>query len=187
MTKETLEKVLKTPKVKTLINKNDFSGVYEYIDRDINYDVSKFTQLLYNSGIDPFKYIDHLYDFYGYWVKFPFIQLTIPSKFKIIPFDSFGYSSGLTKVVLNIGVESIKSLAFESCSAKEYYLPSTLKEIKGEAFLNKSIKVIYNGSYDDLKEICGFRKESTDHRELKSYLFGHDYDTCTLETSDLIV
>ena len=187
MTKETLKKILKTPKVKDLINKNDFGSVYEYIDGDMHYDVSKFTQLLYNAGIDPFKYIDHLYEFYGYQVSFPFTQLTIPSKFKIITFDSFGYSSGLTKVVINIGVEYIRHLAFESCSAKEYYLPSTLKEIQGKAFLNKSIKVIYNGSYDDLKKICGFRKESTDHRELKSYLFGSGYDTCTLETSDLIV
>lgn len=187
MEKESLEKILKTPKVKTLINKNDFGSVYEYIDRNMHYPVDTFTQLLYNAGIDPFKYIDHLYEYYGYQVSFPFIQLTIPSKFKIIPFVSFGYSSGLTKVVINEGVESIKSLAFESCSAKEYYLPSTLKEIQGKVFFNKSIKVIYDGSYDDLKEICGFRKESTDHRELKYYLFGSDYDTCTLETNDLIV
>lgn len=187
MEKECLEKILKTPKVKDLINKNDFGGVYEYIDRDMQDPVDKFTQLLYNAGIDPFKYIDHLYEYYGYQVSFPFIQLTIPSKFKIIPFDSFGYSSGLTKVVINEGVESIKALAFERCSAKEYYLPSTLKQIQGKAFWNKSIKVIYNGSYDDLKKVCGFRKESNDHRELKAYLFGSEYDTCTLETNDLIV
>lgn len=187
MEKGRLEKILKTRKVKALINKNDFGSVYEYIDRDLHYSVDKFTQLLYNAGIDPFKYIDHLYEFYGYRVSFPFTQLTIPSKFEIITYDSFGYNSGLTKVVINIGVEYIKGLAFQRCSAKEYYLPSTLKEIEGEVFLNKSIKVIYNGSYDDLKKVCGFRKESVDHRELKLYLFGSEYDTCTLETSDLIV
>jgi uncharacterized protein YjdB len=64
-------------------------------------------------------------------------QLIIPGKVSSLPFYCFEFCSSLETVTLNEGVRTVSSDAFDSCSIKTLFLPSTLTYLDGFRRSNK--------------------------------------------------
>ena len=71
-------------------------------------------------------------------------KITIPATIKSIPSYAFYKCTKLSEVILNEGLESIGSYAFDSCRLKKLIIPSTCKTIESCAFeYNKDLYHIY--------------------------------------------
>ena len=68
-------------------------------------------------------------------------EITIPGQFKTVPSHAF-YWTMVKSVVLEEGIRTIQSNAFDNCKAEQFILPSTLKTIGVSAFQFSNIQSI---------------------------------------------
>ena len=109
------------------------------------YEISLMTQLLYESGIDIFNYLNYVPS-YAFWES-PIEEIEIPKHIIEIKGNSFSYCDDLKKVTFEDGskLNSIGAFAFKSCHSlggQEFKLPDSLKKLEGCAFDKTEIKAL---------------------------------------------
>ena len=108
-------------------------------------------------------------------------RVTVPSSVKNISFLSFGYMENLNEVVLNEGLETIESRAFDACpKLYELNLPDSLVSFTIAAVNNTPITELIFGT--NLKSI-NIKTSEHDYSYLKRIIF--NADVITIKNIDL--
>lgn len=139
-----------------LINNNNFYEVYLNLDYSEN--ISLFSQLLLEAGINPLLHLNEVIDYFLY--KSDIVDFEIPNNIQWIDVYAFSYCTKLKSITMYNSVKNIQSYAFEHCNNLEkiifsdnitdiYYrgfidcwkldnlvFPKKLKNIDEEAFRN---------------------------------------------------
>lgn len=160
-----------TPKLREILNKyrnllrdEDFNTLYYFLNDNLSV-AGEFTQLLYNSGVNPLKYLKNSIPS-GFLFGTNITSINIPNNIKFIKPDAFRCSM-LESIDIPDTVISIGQEAFEDCLyLKSVKLPNKLTEIAVETFINceslqninipqSVIKINYNAfkGCNNLKEV----------------------------------
>lgn len=138
-----LDYIKSEPDVIDCLKKGNLRDLYDVMKRP--YETSIMTQLLYESGIDIFNYLDYVPS-YAFWES-SIEEIEIPKHIIKIEGNSFSYCDDLKKVTFEDGskLNSIGAFAFKSCHSlggQEFKLPDSLKELEGCAFDKTEIKAL---------------------------------------------
>ncbi len=136
-----------------LIENNDFSILYSKLKSQPPAYISIITEKLYEAGIDPLQYLDHIPLYYLLYTKRD--SFVIPNHINSISQSAF-LGSQLKSIIIPEGVTFIGSQSFQDCSElKSLSLPSSLKSIATNAFRNcHSLKdITYNGTRDEWNKL----------------------------------
>ena len=117
--------------VQDLLNNNEFEELYKIIDeQNIGIDVTgKLTDLLYNIGIDPLKYMNIVPDCFAWYSKRDYFN--IPDNINYIGRGAFDSCYNLKDIHIPQGVTKINWVTFRDCkSLKEVYIPDSVTSIK---------------------------------------------------------
>ena len=129
-----------TPRLREYLNKygkllkdKEFDMLYSFLD-SLNI-AGEFTQLLYDSGIDPLRYIKKSIPS-GFLYQVNVKTINIPKTIKYIRPNGFRYSL-LESIDIPDNIISIGQEAFKNCLyLKSVKLPNKLTEIAFETFIN---------------------------------------------------
>ena len=146
---------------KYLINNYKFKEIYNKIYTSIGYgendfqeeDVGTLTQLFYNIGLDPLKYLKKIPN--DYLAGSDLTTLNIPKNITSIGYEAFD-GSNITSIIIPDSVTKIGFAAFRDSALKEIVLGKGLKRIEAKAFYRidePELKISYNGTVDELKNI----------------------------------
>ena len=114
-----------------LLNHNEFKELYNLIARqNIGIDVTgKLTDLLYNIGIDPLKYMDIVPDFFAWCSNKD--HFNIPNNINYIGRGAFDGCYNLKDIYIPQGVTKINWATFRDCrSLKEVFIPDSVTSIE---------------------------------------------------------
>ena len=114
-----------------LLNNNNFKELYNLIDKqNIGIDVTgKLTDLLYNIGIDPLKYMDIVPDFFAWRSNRD--HFNIPDTINYIGRGAFDCCYNLKDIYIPQGVTKINWATFRDCkSLKEVFIPDSVNSIE---------------------------------------------------------
>ena len=114
-----------------LLNNNNFKELYNLIDKqNIGIDVTgKLTDLLYNIGIDPLKYMDIVPDFFAWRSNKD--HFNIPDTINYIGRGAFDCCYNLKDIYIPQGVTKINWATFRDCkSLKEVFIPDSVTSIE---------------------------------------------------------
>lgn len=117
--------------VQDLLNNNKFEELYKIIDeQNIGIDVTgKLTDLLYNIGIDPLKYMNIIPDSFAWYSKRD--HFNIPDNINYIGRGAFDSCYNLKDIHIPQGVTKINWITFRDCkSLKEVYIPDSVTSIE---------------------------------------------------------
>lgn len=131
------------PDVIDYLKEGNLRDLYNIINEP--YEISLITQLLYESGIDIFNYLDYVPS-YAFWES-SIEEIEIPRHITEIEGNSFSYCDDLKKVTFEDGskLNSIGAFAFKSCHSlggQEFKLPDSLIRLEGCAFDKTGIKAL---------------------------------------------
>ena len=118
-------------KIQDLLNNNEFEELYNLIDKqNIGIDVTgKLTDLLYNIGIDPLKYMDIVPDFFAWRSNRD--HFNIPDTINYIGRGAFDCCYNLKDIYIPQGVTKINWATFRDCkSLKEVFIPDSVNSIE---------------------------------------------------------
>ena len=172
-TNENIKKALQDQKVISNLKENKLSDAYEIIISEFTYswkDVSAFTAMLIDCGVDIFKYLSRIPR--GCFYDLPLSEVYIPTTIKQICINAFcgttlekiivpgsvyrvgvhslGSCYFLTEIELEEGVEILNKMAISSCVNLKYvYLPKSLQRIDDGNFRNcpDVVVICHEGSY----------------------------------------
>lgn len=134
MPSNTLEKFksfFSDSEIQDLLNNNEFKELYNLIDKqNIGIDVTcKLTDLLYNIGIDPLKYMDIVPDFFAWRSNKD--HFNIPDTINYIGKGAFDNCYNLKDIYIPQGVTKINWATFYYCkSLKEVFIPDSVTSIE---------------------------------------------------------
>ena len=122
-----------------LIEEERFDELYSKLH--IGMHIGEFTKTLIKAEVLDIDKLTRLPEYFLAFVDDPSFEIAIPGKFKILPSSIFDRSN-IKSIVLEEGIRTIQSSAFNGCKAEEFILPSTLKTISVSAFQFSNIKSI---------------------------------------------
>ena len=118
---------------KDLIETNNFDELYaklKYVE-----DISLFSQLLLEAGINPLLHLNEVPD--HFLCESDIVDFEIPSTIQVIDTFAFSFCINLRSITMHNSVKSIKSLAFEYCKDLEKIVFSdNITEIGYKSFTN---------------------------------------------------
>ena len=131
------------PDIIDCLKTENLRDLYEIMNEP--YKISVMTQLLYDSGIDIFTYLDYVPAF-AFWES-SIEEVEIPKHIFEIENNAFAYSDHLKKVTFEEGscLDAVGTYAFKSCHnlANEIIvLPDSLTKLEGCAFDHTNIKYL---------------------------------------------
>lgn len=122
-----------------LIEEERFDELYSKLNIGLN--IGEFTKTLLQAEVLSMDKLTRLPEYFLALIDDPSFKITIPGQFKTVPSDAF-YRTMVKSIVLEEGIRTIQSNAFDSCKAEQFILPSTLKTIGVSAFQFSSIQSI---------------------------------------------
>ena len=122
-----------------LIEDERFDELYSKLK--LGLDIGEFTKTLLEAEVLMFDKLTRLPEYFLAFINDPSFEITIPGQFKILPSNAFDRVN-VKSIVLEEGIRTIQSNAFNKCKAEEFILPSTLKTIGTSAFQFSNIKSI---------------------------------------------
>ena len=154
-----------------LIENNDFSELYTILKSQPPAYSSIITEKLYEAGIDPLIYLNHIPLYYLAYTKRTSFE--IPKNITSISQCAF-LQSNLETIIIPEGITFIGSQSFQDCSElKSLSLPNSLKSIATNAFRNcHSLKdITYNGTKEEWQQmiisITAFTTSVTDYKAVR--------------------
>lgn len=162
--------------IRPLLNKNNFKAIYSILNEADNSNfilhclTSEFTMLMFDLGIDPLKYMDHIPPYYLF--EREITKFSIPKHIRVIGREAFSGTSlkqiqipqdcelrcieahafagceDLTEIELSDHVTDIGYGCFDGCSSLEkIFIPETVTKIDNYAFAGCpfDIKIVNEG------------------------------------------
>lgn len=130
-----------------LVNQGDFITLYSILGRMVGTNTTKavlistFTEMMYESGIDPLKDMREVPTMFYALSKVSTVEL--PEHIRAINQRAFYGCSELEQINIPAGVQSIYGYAFLGCSKlSQIYLPKDLVFIGGDAFAHSGLQSI---------------------------------------------
>ena len=141
-----LKTILSSEDIQNAINSGNFEDAYENIyDKNIllantgDENITPlFTEILYNAGIDPLKYLKHIPKYFAF--KSKKTSFDIPNRIETIGNHAFSNCSKLKDINLSNNLISIGVSAFAHCkNLRSITIPKKCNEIGNYCFSNCSL------------------------------------------------
>ena len=115
---------------------------------------SGITEVLYDCGIDPLKYMTDIPMHFALFTKQP-VSINIPGNVRHIHNYAFSGSTELTDVTMGNGVRRIHTGAFANCrNLKTVIIPSSIITIEEDAFYAcDKAQMKFEGSLKEFEEV----------------------------------
>lgn len=137
-----LKTILSNEDIQNAINSGNFEDAYEKICENVlltndgdELIIPLFTEILYNAGIDPLKYLKYIPEYFATYSKKT--SFDISNNVETIGNHAFSNCSNLKDINLSNNLISIGVSAFAHCkNLKSLTIPKSCNEIKNHCFLD---------------------------------------------------